>query len=175
MIKANNFREALGLTQEETAMVLRISMSQLSMFEIGQRDLPIEAKLKLVSMYNYVQSKQQEKLEHPVSIAEKNKIIALLKQELLKSQIQQIVLERKIKGCTNKYQKSISALQLCEYLQTKLPEEGKYQNDLVEMIRNKALKGIEKNGFSEQTKLNLNLKALQLHQKELQMELNKYK
>jgi cytoskeletal protein RodZ len=39
MQQASKYREALGITQEEAAQLLKIPKSILGMFEIGQRDL----------------------------------------------------------------------------------------------------------------------------------------
>ena len=175
MIKAHNFRQALGLTQEETAMVLRISISQLSMFEIGQRDLPVQTMIKLANMYNYVQNKQQEKFEHPVLKKEEARITTMLEKELYENQYQQLTLERKINVFKSKYQKALSTLQLADYLETQLEEVDTYEKELAGIIRCKALKGIEKNGLASQIKLNLKLSALQMHQKELQKELGQLK
>ncbi len=42
-----NIRSVLGLTQDELATLLAVTRSQLSMYELGKRDLPAFAKLKL--------------------------------------------------------------------------------------------------------------------------------
>jgi transcriptional regulator with XRE-family HTH domain len=171
MIKASNFREALGLTQEEVAMLLRISMSQLSMFEIGQRDLSSEAMLKLLNMYNYVQNKSHVSVENPILKEDTDKITLLLEKELKENQYEQMVLERKTHDFKRKYQKSISTLKLVEYLETQVANKEKYEKELVGILRKKALSGIEKNGVPIQVQWDLKLKALQFHQKELQKQL----
>lgn len=175
MIKPHNFREALGLTQEETAMLLKIPISQLAMFEIGRRDLPMEAKLKLVTMYNYVQKKQQEMFQHPSLKGEETKMAKIVAEELHVNQREQLIIERKINNLKSKFQKSVSTLQLADYLETQESEQEKYEKELPEILRHKALKGIEKNGMSTQIKWNLKLNALQLYEKELQKALKHYK
>jgi hypothetical protein len=166
MTAPHHLREALGLTQEETAMILKIPVSQLAMFEVGQRDLPTGAKLKLATMYHYVQEKQQEKSGHPVLIAEEAEMEKLLKEELIAIQHEQSVIERKIIAMKSRYQKSVSILQLVEYLE-KLPKEEKYEKEFSEILRRKALKGIEKCGPAMQIKWSLKLSTLQIYQKEL--------
>lgn len=173
MIAPHHFREALGLTQEETAMLLRIPLSQLAMFEIGQRDLPTDAKLKLANMYHHVQNKQKEIAQLPALKVEEAKMIKIVEEELLVNQHEQVLIERKINTLKSKYQKSVSILQLVEYLETQLPKQEQYEKEFTAILRRKALKGIEKNGLPIQTPLNLKLTGLQLHQKELQRELNK--
>lgn len=172
MIKPHKFREALGLTQEETAMVLKIAISQLAMFETGKRDLPTAAILKLGTLYNYVQSKENEKPKDSALKAEAAKIAILLEEELLVNRHGQIQLERKISRLKNKYQKSVSALKLVECLETQFSKPDKGLN---EIIRLKAVKAAEKNGLLVQIKWDLKLKALQQYQKILQKELIRYK
>ena len=168
MIKSHLFREALGLTQEETAMLLKITASQLSMFEIGQRDLPVNAKLQLVKMYNHVNSKQQEKIQHPIIKDDATKIKEMIAKELLDNQYAQMVLERKIKEAKHKYAKSISALHLADYLQSLPGEKEMLDKDFTKMIYDKAIMGIQKYGLPVQTKYTMKLQALQNHQKELE-------
>ncbi len=50
MPKKENIRKLLGLTQEMLAIELQITRSQLSMYELGKRDLQANAKLKLSDM-----------------------------------------------------------------------------------------------------------------------------
>jgi transcriptional regulator with XRE-family HTH domain len=55
MVKS--FREFFGLSQAYLADYLRITRSQLSMVEIGQRDLPAEKLLALLKFYKIVGEK----------------------------------------------------------------------------------------------------------------------
>lgn len=176
MIKSKNYlREALGLTQEETAMLLRITKSQLAMFEIGQRDLPTKPMLKLINMYNYLQNKEQEKVKHIDQKSENSKIVKLLEVEIVKNKYKQSLLERKLTRLQSNHQKSLSTLQLVEYLETQLEESEKPSKDFTGVIRTKGLRVMDKNGLSVQKKLELKLNALQNYQKELEKELKQYK
>lgn len=172
MTKAKDFRSALGLTQEETAMLLQITQSQLAMFEIGQRDLPPNALLQLVQMYNHVNNKEQEKWKHPIVLDDNARIREMILQELRDNEHAQLLLQRKIDNLKKKCQKNLSALLLAEYLQSKPQEHENIDTELAEIIRRKAIEGIEKNGVPAQTKHTLKLTALQHYQKELQKKLS---
>lgn len=65
MQKGVNIREQLGVTQEELALLLKVTRSQLSMYELGKRDLPIAAKKQLAELLLYVkeQSTTQKKVK----------------------------------------------------------------------------------------------------------------
>ena len=43
-------RTLLGMKQEDMDMLLRVNRSQWVMYEIGKRDLPLVAQLKLTEM-----------------------------------------------------------------------------------------------------------------------------
>ena len=45
-----NIRSILGLSQDELATLLAVTRSQISMYELGKRDLPASAKLKLAEL-----------------------------------------------------------------------------------------------------------------------------
>ncbi|UOK41718.1 MULTISPECIES: helix-turn-helix domain-containing protein [Flavobacterium] len=176
MIKSKNYlRDALGLTQEETAMLLRVTKSQLAMFEIGQRDLPTKAMLKLITMHNYLQNKEQEKVQHIDQKSENSKIIKLLEVEIVKNKYKQALLERELARLKSNHQKSLSNLQLAEYLETQLEEGEKPGKEFIGVIRTKGLRGMDKNGLSAQKKLELKINALQKYQNELEKELKHYK
>ena len=59
MEKSTNLRQILGMKQEDMAMLLQITISQLAMYATGKRSLPLAAKLKLVEMLEF--SSQEEK------------------------------------------------------------------------------------------------------------------
>lgn len=55
MKKIEKIRDQFGLTQNDLALLLRVTRSQLSMYELGKRDLPIAAKEQLAQMLGYLQ------------------------------------------------------------------------------------------------------------------------
>lgn len=170
----DSIRKVLGVTQEEVAMLLRITKSQLGMYETGQRDLPIKAKLKLVAMWQYVHNKQEIQLPPPDIKVIHAKIIKI-EQQLVINEHKQLLLERKINRYKSRYEKSLSTLKLVEFIETQLPEDEKPSKELVSLIYQKALSGIEKNGLSVQKKCTIEKNRLQQHQKELRKDADQYK
>ena len=57
MSKTKNIRTHLGITQQQLAMLLGVSRSTLSLYELGKRNLPIEAKIKLTQLLEQSQSR----------------------------------------------------------------------------------------------------------------------
>jgi transcriptional regulator with XRE-family HTH domain len=170
----DSIRKVLGVTQEEVAMLLRVTKSQLAMYETGQRDLPIKAKLKLVAMWQYVHNKQEIPLPLPDTKVIQAKITKIEKQ-LAINEHKQILLERKLDRHKSRYEKSLSTLKLVEFIETQLPEEEKPDKELVALIYQKALQGIEKNGLSVQKKCAIEKNRLQQYQKELRTDADQYR
>lgn len=175
MTKPKYFRQGLGITQEEAAMLLKTTKSQIAMFELSLRELPSDKMLKLVTLYNHVQNKQLQKGTTEDIKAEIAKCIAMLERELKNNEAKIMLFNRELDYLKSKYQKSVSLLELVTYLENELPEKEKPSQEFTGMLRRKALKGIEKNGLSFQLKCEVAIKAAQLYQKELKKELERYK
>ncbi|ESU18905.1 hypothetical protein FCR2A7T_23110 [Flavobacterium cauense R2A-7] len=175
MIRNKDFRQTLGITQEEAAFLLKTTKSQIAMFELGLRELPVAKMHKLVTFYNHIQSKQQEKTGSIDDKKENAKCLAVLEQELKNSEIEVVLLNRELEQLKAKYQKSVSVMELVTYLETELPEKEKPSQDFIKVLRNKATRGIEKNGSAVQLKCELAIKTAQHYQKEIKKELERLK
>ena len=99
MKKTNSIRQQLGVTQENLALLLKVSRSQLSMYELGKRDLPVEAKKQLAEM---LQHAQKNSSKHTKSVTAEKKRIMLREKEikrlLASNQYKTLLVERKIKA-----------------------------------------------------------------------------
>ena len=167
------YREALGLTQDEAAQLLKIPKSLLGMFEIGQRDLASPIKLQLVTLYNFVQKKATAtNPNHQANAVEE--LTLELKKELLETQYKQQVLEKKLATFHSKLKKSEKLLQFIHILETEVDKEAKPSQDFINVLRIKAEKEVIKFGITAQTKLELKIKGNKLYQKVLEEEVNKY-
>ncbi|MCG2611652.1 helix-turn-helix transcriptional regulator [Flavobacterium sp. SM15] len=175
MLKPNNFRQTLGITQEEAAILLKTTKSQIAMFELGLRELPTAKMLKLVTLYNHVKNKQQDKSTVIDLKAETAKSILVVEQELKENELKLLLLNRELESYKAKYQKYSSTLELVAYLENEHPEKEQTSPDFTGILRRKAIKGMEKNGLSVQLKCELALKAAQHYHKELKKELERYK
>lgn len=175
MIKPNNFRQTLGITQEEAAILLKTTKSQIAMFELGLRELPTAKMLKLVTLYNHVKNKQQDKSNASDLKAETAKSIVMLEQELKENEVKLLLLNRELESYKEKHQKYFSVLELVTYLETELPEKEQPSPEFIAILRRKAIKGIEKNGVHVQLKCELSLKSAQHYHKELKKELERCK
>ena len=61
MKKDNAIRDLLGVSQEDLALLLNVTRSQLAMYELGKRDLPVAVKVKLATMLKLLQESAYQK------------------------------------------------------------------------------------------------------------------
>ena len=122
----NNISTSLGLKQQELAQLLQVSRSQLSLYELGKRSLPIHAMEKLTIMLALAQKgKVKSEIKKSISNEEQN----VLKKILLKNNHQQLIVERKIKALEKKQNALVTSKKLIAHL---LKNEGKInKNELV--------------------------------------------
>lgn len=154
--------ELLGMKQEDIAMLLRVTRSQWSMFELRKRDLPIGAKLKLAEMLGFLkllEHKQKGSFLH-IKIQE-TKRKKLLEVQKFNNKYQQIIVEKKIKAIEKKHEAAMNALSLVDFLETKAEESLKEKDMVLYFIKKNAEVAIEKNGLHVQAKHQLKFQALQ--------------
>ena len=99
-------RHQLGLSQLEMAMYLNINLSQLGMYEIGERDLPTAARVQLAAIEVFLNTMQNETLpETKPSIEQLEMILKELNAQQKENVFRQVQVQMK-------QQKQKEALQL---------------------------------------------------------------
>ena len=172
MKKDTTFKSLL-LSQEEIALLLGVKRSQYAMFEIGQRELPTAALLKLSKLTNYaVNSTKGTKKELSFYKEQESKKKGALLMYLENNKLEQLQLEKKLKQLHNNYQQAARTIQFVTLFKEK-EEITEREAVVLEYIQNKALTILEKNGLDLQIKNQLKLNALLAHTKELEKELEK--
>lgn len=112
----------LGITQLELAMLLGVSRSQFSMFELGKRDLPLHAMQLLGEMLTYIQSPE---VAAKSALPDKPKAsLPQLERLQRKNHYQQLLTERKIAAATKKLQAQARLLQLSAFLSSREGSRG---------------------------------------------------
>ena len=130
----NNISTSLGLKQKELAQLLQVSRSQLSLYELGKRSLPVHAMEKLATMLTHLQ-KEAVKGENKKSILveEQN----FLKKLLLKNNHQQLLVERKIKALEKKQNALATSKKLIAHL---LKNESKLKKNEFAVLKSVEVK-----------------------------------
>lgn len=92
-------RNLLGLSQNDLALLLNVSRSQIAMYESGKRNLPIKAKEKLTEILLKFNDETPEIKNDKASVISKQ---YLFQKAILKNNYQQLFTERKIKTLEKK-------------------------------------------------------------------------
>lgn len=171
MKKDTTFKSSLLLSQEEIALLLGIKRSQYAMYEIGKRDLPTAALLKLSKLTNYADTLSQlTKREFPYHKIQQAKKQELLLKQIKNNKFEQLLVEKKIKQLQHNYQKAERTIQLVTLFKEKEVLTDK-DAVILENIQNKALALLDKNGIHLQMKQQIKLNALLIYNKQLEREL----
>jgi transcriptional regulator with XRE-family HTH domain len=168
----NSIREQLGITQESLAILLGVTRSQLSLYELGKRNLPVTAKVKLAEMLTHVQattSKKKAQLPDIKTQVDKRKIIEEL---LFINKRKQMLLEKESNAIEKKEHSHKAALHLADYL---FNQESKKQHELhlAAGIASKTTTQIEKKNWELLFKNQIKKELLQKEDKYLQNKLQK--
>ncbi|MCL9804457.1 helix-turn-helix transcriptional regulator [Flavobacterium amniphilum] len=172
--KKQNQRTALGLTQEELAIILKVPISRIAMYETGKRDLPAQAGLSLTYMSIHLLEKQKQEFVHPGLKEENSKIIEFLEDELRKNERSQHKYRKMIEDIREKYEKGIANLYLSEYFAAKETNDDRPSDKHADYLHLIAKQKISENGPAAQKKAMLQLETLKWQHSHLKGELKKY-
>ena len=152
-----DLKSIMGLTQEETAMLLGISRVQWAHFTDGRRDIPTSAKVKLAEVLSTIQKNKSKPKEVTEIIAtEKKKAKEGLQQELKAIQLKEIELEKKIKKINEVRKEAFAALEVVAYL------EFKEQTSMAKFIKTRALNSLKKYNLQQLQDLELKKESLEM-------------
>lgn len=158
-------RESLGFSQEHLANYLGIERGLLSMVEIGKRELPTDALLKL-NMLELAIPQNGLAARMPLISAELEKQQNLL-QDFLQQEQQLLLqkandLQKQLTIVTTNYEKALRLLQAVRSLQQALPKIAKNERDLLWYALTEAmlLEKINANDLVVQKKLEWEIESL---------------
>ena len=157
MRKVNDIRTLLGISQENLAFLLQVSRSQIAMFELGKRSLPLPALEKLAMMLQLSQ-KEAPKSEEKKSDAIKEQ--KLLQKLLLKNSHQQLLVERKIKAFEKKQNALETSKKLISFLVNDEFNSMKSDFALLKSISSKTENSITKNSATKLLELQIKKEVL---------------
>lgn len=147
-------REQLGLSQNTLAQYLSISVSQLAMQEIGQRELPMGAMAKLAEILLFLHDNQNEATQEPETLKKQQaKVEDALKEIVKDLEYRQIKEKRKLQALQKKFEQSLKL----KAFATQLSNE---KSNLKEVLNQQANSGIEKYGLVVQTKVLVKLESV---------------
>lgn len=166
MKKRENIRELFGIPQEDLAILLKVTRSQLAMFETNKRELPSAAMSQLLEMLRFAQE-DTSKLANTISLMNSQELQkkTTLEHLVKENHFKQFALEKKLNVLEKKYNSNLMAIQLINYFEqtdTKNYELGK---EMAKTIERKSLAELNKNGLALITKCKIEKEVLQAEEK----------
>jgi transcriptional regulator with XRE-family HTH domain len=170
MKEMHHFRASLGLTQQEMAMILQVTRSQWSLYELGLRRLPSDGAIRLAELVKAIEAvKSLEGKVTPSAVKQKqhqDNIQKLLNDNLHKqySLVKKITAEEENMQVVSKMALTAAYLKANE-------TQGPYHTFAISRLEHKVAKAGKKNGLSRLRQLQIQLEVLQheelLYRKEL--------
>lgn len=160
MKKRKQIREDLNLTQDEMAMLLNISRSQLSLYELGLRELSATGLVsesrsgRFLTMLEFSEPKQFPEISS-VALGKDKLIVAAVR----KNELNQYRCEKKIEKTTKNYNAALKLFQLTDFIIQSEDHENAIHLAALETLKAKALKVLN-NGPVQLLKLELQQELL---------------
>ena len=161
---SKEIREQMSLTQQELAEYLSVSLSQVAMFETGQRPLSTPALLKLdammIGMTVNAPAFTSTEMQKQAEAVKKS----LLGQER-KYHLLALLSIQKLEDMRRRHGQCLKTLQVTSYLLANLPagKESKKDKTCLELMRSKALKKITTCNEAAQVLLQLQIDVYTYH------------
>ena len=148
------FRDQLGLSQEMMSIYLGLTRSQLSMYELGKRELPIGTQAKLADLAVFLEhNKVSEEQESEFQKEQELKLKEFLAFQIKELEYKQIKEQQLLEKILKKYHQSQKLHAFALHLQ-------KSKHKLAEILLQQAISGVERNGLLLQTQQLLKLEGI---------------
>lgn len=170
----SEIKNVLGIKQEDLAMILGVSRSQLSMYIIGKRNLPVEAKLILSELISTFSKKSKLKINNAILLHDAKNATMLMKSIRLNNEYKQIVLQKKLTVLERKYAEAKKTIALIDFLEASLDDSKKDKKQLYKLIKINAEKEIQKNSITKQIPLKVEIESLKTNEIMIQKQFSKF-
>lgn len=169
-MKTKSISKLLGVKQETLSQIIGVSRSQLSLYEIGKRDLPTKAKLKLSVILEEFNRKstvsKNNTTDLETTILNSKSIIEELK---LINKENQLTIEKKINTIIAKYESSIALQHFISILENLNNNSDKKS---IKLLKQKINLQTDSNKLNTLLPLKIKLEVLKQEEKILQKYLN---
>jgi transcriptional regulator with XRE-family HTH domain len=162
MKKTTTITSLLGLSQDYMAMLLKVTRTQWSMYELGKRDIPLESKRLLAEMIGFLKMGETEAKTLPHLDHQQEAAREQLEKSLKDNHHQLYEITQKIATAQERYIRNTKAVQLSAYLSSRPETQKLFDGELLKNISDRATTALQKSGLSELTSLKMKAEVLQL-------------
>ncbi|WP_412476410.1 helix-turn-helix domain-containing protein [Flavobacterium sp. TBRC 19031] len=175
MKKESIISDLLGLNQREAARLLQVSRSQLSMYELGQRDLPLSAKVLLTAMVDQAQQRKSAPTVLPLLAQQEQLKQHWIERQLKLNTFRQLRMSRILTKMEQTYAAQLKILELVAQLKEANADDSKVYQGFLKSLENKAHKKMTQTGLAQLLQCQIKLATLQAEAKILNeaMEISK--
>jgi transcriptional regulator with XRE-family HTH domain len=158
MKRTQTLRGVLGISQEDVALILKVSRTSFAKYEAGNRTLSQPAMLLLSEMIQYMCDEPSIGTGLAEQHIQKLKVVQRMQKE---NEYQQEATARKIKYVEEKSGDYLKALQLVEFLSQRTVAKDSDEAAMLRTISRKASQGLKTQGLDKLFQLELKLEMLQ--------------
>lgn len=170
-MKDQSYTSLLGVTHIELAMLLGVSRPLVTLFELGQRDLPAPAKQKLADMLLHLQSAEATAKRTKPSPAQNEADKAHLSRLLKENEYQRVLTAKKINALNKKIDAQTRRAQLGDFLSARKADGPTEPNMALPRLRDKTQKTLGHNMQNQLMTLELKQELLVYEEKLLGVRL----
>lgn len=168
--KSQAIRDLLGFSQDDLAMILKVSRNTISRFELGIGGLPLAAKSLMAELLKHMCSPEiVAKMPNDVVLQYSAKAVTVTKLHK-ENEYQLERISRKVAALKEGYNYSVKALQSLDFLAM---HPNKLDPDMLGSIAKRTIITMKEKGLGVLYKLELQLELLQLEKLMLDSELRK--
>lgn len=176
MKRNKSFRALLGITQEEAAMFLKVSRSQLSLYELNLRDIPADAVIKLHQAWQFADAVQKvPEKDLPFFKEQQKKRQEILEEEIAMNQLEQMKIQRKLNKILENHQSGINAFYAIKHWKKETKENDLREKELLDIMEGRAWVKIDNNGWHVQEQYQIKLEVLEVYEKLLKERMKNLK
>jgi hypothetical protein len=173
-MKRTNLKSLLGITQQDAAIILQVSRSQISLYELHLRDLPAAAMIKLTQGWHYADTKTKlSKESSPCCKEEEKQMKEFLKAEIRKNELEQLNMSRQIEKMSEKYDSGVRGLHALEFWKQQIKDTSSKEMQILILVEERTKIKLEDCSWYIREQCKLKLQMLEFYGKMLEERLKK--
>jgi transcriptional regulator with XRE-family HTH domain len=172
MKQVKSISKLLGLTQDQFAVILKVSRRQLSKHELGLGRLPQPAMERLEPIVEHIfgtEAKASALILQGQNDQKKHTLALMLKE----NEYQRAFTKRQLELAERKYHAKLKALQVVEFLSALEKPKGGNDDAMLRSIGHKASQSLKSNGLDLLLRLKIKSEMLELEKQLLEAEAQK--
>jgi hypothetical protein len=168
-MKRTNLKSLLGITQQDAAIILQVSRSQVSLYELHLRDLPAAAMIKLSQGWHYADTKAKlSKESSACSKEEESRMKEFLKDEIRKNELEQLNTRRQIEKMSDKYDSVVRGLHALEFWKQQVKDASSKEMQILILVEERTKIKLDDCSWYMREQCKLKLKMLEEYRKSLE-------